>query len=305
MMRHALRGWLVVFGVVVVGATSRADEVESNLLQATVDKYAAAYNAGDVAKVMDFWTEDADFVDIRGNFYEGRDLIAALFRRGFASSPGRTIKVTSEARKFLAPTVAMDDGILELTSAEGDVSRGRYAVVWTKVGDDWRIRSARDIPLEVDEADEPESPPPLEDLAWLVGKWAAKSEKYEITLDCDWLMERSFLAQRFHIKSADEDFRVLTLIAYDPAEGRFRSWYFDSRGGFGGGPWSKRGDVWRTAVVAVLPDGQIGSSFMTWQQIDENTAKWQAVEREVNGEPLSDAEQTYVRVKTAAVTPAN
>ena len=82
-------------------------------------------------------------------------------------------------------------------------------------------------------------------------------------------MDRGFLAQRFHIKGADEEFRVLTLIGYDPAEGTFRSWYFDSRGGFGGGPWSKRGDVWRTAVLAVLPDGQVGSSIMSWQQIDE------------------------------------
>ena len=301
MLRCALGSLLLVFLVVPTWSTASADETAAKALQATIDNYVAAYNAGDVDKVMGFWTEDADFVDIRGGFHQGRDLIAALFRRGFANNEGRTLKLTSEAKKFLAPTVAMDDGILELTSADGEVSRGRYAVVWTNVDGDWRIRSARDIPLEIDDETEAESPPPLEELAWLVGKWQAKSVKYEITIDCDWLMDRSFLAQRFHIKSADDDFRVLTLIAFDPAEGNFRSWYFDSRGGFGGGLWSKRDDTWRTATVAVLPDGQVGSSIMSWTPIDENSARWQATEREVSGESLPDAEQIYVRVKA---TPA-
>jgi uncharacterized protein (TIGR02246 family) len=280
-----------------VGSPSENTAAQKEL-QATIDKYVAAYNEGAVDKVMEFWTADADFVDIRGNFYRERDLIAALFRRGFAANEGRTIKLTSEARKFLAPTVAMDDGILELTAPDGDVARGRYAVVWTKVDGQWQIRSARDIPLEDVEDAAEDLPPPLEELSWLVGNWQAKSEKYEISLQCDWLMERKFLAQRFHIKSADEEFRVLTFIAYDPAAGQFRSWYFDSRGGFGGGPWSKRDDTWRAAIVAVLPDGQLGSSIMTWTPIDESSARWQAIEREVSGESLPDSQQTYVRVKS-------
>ncbi len=279
---------------------SAADDADAKELQATVDKYVVAYNGGDVEQVMDFWTADADFVDISGQFHQGRDLISALFRRGFANNEGRTMKLTSDALKFLAPTVAMDDGVIELKSPDGEVSRGRYSVVWTKSDDGWQIRSARDIPLEVEEDDAEELPPPLEEISWLIGKWQAKSEKYEIALDTDWLMNRSFIAQRFYIKSADEEFRVLTLIGYDPLEERFRSWYFDSRGGFGGGPWSQRDDVWRTAIVAMLPDGQVGSSFMTWQKIDDNTVKWQAIEREVSGESLPDAEQTYVRVKAAA-----
>ena len=293
-MRFIFYVSLLVASVFFVAPARADDAAAAKELQATIDKYVAAYDSGAIDKVMVFWTADADFVDISGGFHEGRDLIAALFRRGFANNAGRTIKLRSDARKFLAPTVAMDDGILELTSADGEISRGRYAVVWTKVGDDWQIRSARDIPLAEEEELAADEPPPLEELAWLVGKWEAKSDKYQITLDCDWLMDRGFLAQRFHIKGADEEFRVLTLIGYDPAEGTFRSWYFDSRGGFGGGPWSKRGDVWRTAVLAVLPDGQVGSSIMSWQQIDETSTKWQAIEREVSGEPLPDAEQTYV-----------
>jgi uncharacterized protein (TIGR02246 family) len=287
----------IFVALLLVTQHSVAQDAQTKELQDAIDKYVAAYNTGSVDQVMSHWAENADFVDIRGRFHEGRDLVSALFRRGFANNPGRQLKLEPAARKFLSPDVAMDDGILELTGADGEKDRGRYTVVWTKVNGKWLIRSARDIPVEEEPPAEPPTPP-LQELAWLIGKWEAKSDKHQITLDCHWQLDESFLVQNFSVKSADDDFRVVTLIAFDPSEGRFRSWFFDSRGGFGGGPWTKRGKVWRTAVVSVLPDGQIGSSVMTWEQVDENTANWQAVEREVGGEALPDSAQKYVRVKT-------
>jgi uncharacterized protein (TIGR02246 family) len=301
MTRHTL-WWLLALAlltspVLLARPAWGADEAASQELQGTIDKYIAAYNEGSVDKVRDFWTEDSDFVDIRGRFHQGRDLIMALFRRGFANNPGRKLTMTSDLRKFLASGVAMDDGILQLTGADGEVDRGRFSVVWTKVDGRWRIRSARDIPLEEEPAAEQPEAPPLEELAWLVGKWEAQSDKHQITLDCDWQLNKSFLVQKIHKKGADEEFDVVTWIAYDPSAGNFHSWYFDSRGGFGGGPWSKRDEQWRTAVVAVLPDGQTGSSQMTWQKLDERTLQWQAIDREVEGESVPDAQQKYVRVK--------
>jgi uncharacterized protein (TIGR02246 family) len=275
-------------------AQARAEDDAVKVLQPVLAEYTAAYNAGSLDRVMDHWSEDADFVDIRGNLHQGKELISALFRRGFADNAGRKITMKSDACKFLTPEVILDDGILELTSPDGAPARGRYTVVWTKREDAWRIRAARDIPLEAEASED--QPPPLEQLAWLVGRWAAKSEKYQISLECNWDLDKRFLVQRFHIRSSEDDFQVATWIAFDPSQGRFRSWYFDSRGGYGGGPWSLRGNVWRTDIVAVLPDGRLGSSWMTWEQVDENTAIWRAIEREVGGEPLPDAEQRYVRV---------
>ena len=308
--RCRLAAWLlnafVIMLIGTAGATARgADDAAAKELQATIDKYVAAYNAGSVDDVMQFWTEDADFVDIRGRFHEGRDLISALFRRGFANNPGRKVVFTSSARKFLAPNVAMDDGVLELDSPEGEKDRGRYSVVWTKVDGNWRIRSARDIPLEEEPAAEAASSPPLEELAWMVGKWEAKGDKHQIVLDCDWTLNKSFLVQTFQVKSADDDFQIVTYMGYDPSEGRFRSWYFDSRGGFGHGPWIKREETWKGAMVVVLPDGETGSAFFTWDQTDDSTAVWRAIDREIGGEPMPDWEQTYVRVKQPeAATPA-
>src|SRR5262245_7553289 len=303
MVRHVL--WLSMFLLIVRSHAIAADEAVTKELQAKTEQYVAAYNEGALDKVMAFWAPNADFVDARGQFHEGRDLIAALFRRGFASNPGRKMSLSSSVRKLLAPDVAMDDGILELTAANGEKDRGRYSVVWTKVNGQWLIRSARDIPIPDDEANEAPSRPPLEELEWLVGKWEAKSDKHQISLDCSWQLSKSFLVQKFLVKSTDEeDFEIVTWIAFDPSADGFHSWYFDSRGGFGGGPWTRRDNVWRTIVSAVLPNGQTGSSIMTWERVDANSVRWKAIDREVEGAGLPDAEKLYVRAGVAAAPAA-
>lgn len=303
MVRRTL--WLLVGLLFLSRAVVASDDEAPKDLQAAIENYTAAYNTGALDKVMAFWTENADFVDIRGRFHAGRDLISALFRRGFAANPGRKLAFHSASRKLLSPDVALDDGILELTATSGEQDRGRYSVVWTKVNGQWLIRSARDIPLPSEEPAAAPPQPPLEELAWLVGKWEARSDKHHITLDCSWQLDKSFLMQRFVVKGANEaDFEIVTWIAYDPSAREFHSWYFDSRGGFGGGPWTRRDKVWRASVAAVLPDGQTGSSIMTWEQLDANSARWRAIDREVEGSSVPDAEKTYIRVPAPAAPAA-
>ena len=74
-------------------------------------------------------------------------------------------------------------------------------------------------------------------------------------------------------------FECAPTLSSTPPRRRFRSWFFDSRGGFGGGAWTRRENQYEAAIVSVLPDGQIGSSVMTWEQLDADTVAWQAVER--------------------------
>ena len=85
------------------------------------------------------------------------------------------------------------------------------------------------------------------------------------------------------ISSSEDDFRVITYVAFDPSESRFRSWFFDSRGGFGGGAWTHIEQGYSVASVIVLPDGHMGSSLMTWEMVYAYTATWSAMVREVGG----------------------
>jgi uncharacterized protein (TIGR02246 family) len=300
---HLSLGGLVVAAASLLFPTlSRAQDGSVNPdagaaeLNAAIDGYVAAYNEGQIDQVMSFWAENADFVDIRGQFHEGRDLISALFRRGFAENPGRSIELNSASRKFLSPNVAMDDGILELTSPDGMKSSGRYTVVWTKADGKWLIRSARDIPIEVEPSEEDETSP-MEQLDWMVGQWKAESDEHELTMSCKWELDNRYLVQLFDVKSEEEVFRVINFVGFDPSEGRFRSWFFDSRGGFGGGPWTRVDDQYQVSNLAVLPDGRLGSSVMKWRQTDPDTVTFQATERVVGSQALPDSEQIYKRVK--------
>jgi hypothetical protein len=158
------------------------------------------------------------------------------------------------------------------------------------------IRSARDIPIEREANAEVADAKPLAELAWLVGDWKATSEEHQIDLRCRWSLDESFLVQSYDVKSSDEDFQVVTYIGFDPIEGGFRTWFFDSRGGFGGGVWARIDDVYHMSSTTVLENGMVGTSDMTWEQIDENTARWGSSQRMVGGNPLPDATQTYQRV---------
>src|SRR5262249_42255443 len=152
----------VAFSPAALAQAAKSDKSDAGAkeLQAAIDKYVATYNEGVVDQVMSHWAENADFVDIRGRFHEGRDLISALFPRGFANNPGPNVQLNSPPRKFLPPDGARDDGILELMGADGKKARGRYTVVWTKVNGKWLIRSARDIPIEEEEKPAaPQAPP--------------------------------------------------------------------------------------------------------------------------------------------------
>src|SRR5205085_1848423 len=82
--------------------------------------------------------------------------------------------------KFLRPDVALVDGSLETTSAEGTRDSNRYAVVWVKSGDKWLLSSARDLPAEVEEAPSL-TYPQLKSLEWLIGEWVDAGGKGSAT----------------------------------------------------------------------------------------------------------------------------
>src|SRR5262245_27350061 len=86
---------------------------ETTEIEQSIAGYTAAYNAADIKALASFWAEDCDFVDHRGRRYTGRDEITALFRKALVDGPGYKIKLTVNARRFLRPDLAMDDGVLE------------------------------------------------------------------------------------------------------------------------------------------------------------------------------------------------
>jgi hypothetical protein len=99
-------------------------------------------------------------------------------------------------------------------------------------------------------------------------------------------------------RSASEPKLVTLRIGWDPANETIRSWVFDSLGGFGEGSWRRDGNRWTVESTGVLPDGRTGSSTDVWEFVDENSYVWRSTDREIDGQPMADAEVKFVR-KTA------
>jgi hypothetical protein len=138
---------------------------------------------------------------------------------------------------------------------------------------------------------------PLDTLDWLVGDWVATGDQMTADFSCDYTKNESFLFRPFRIVQKNGDSLSGTqVIAWDPMQATIRSWTFDSMGGFGEETWSQSGNRYSIRAKYILPDGGTGSAIHVLTYIDDNTATWKSVNREIDGVLQPDtAEVTLVR----------
>jgi len=257
--------------------------------------YLAAMNKGDLNAMMAFWMPDADYIDESGKTTKGKEALTTLLKKGLAENKGSKVTGKVHAVKFLRPDVAMVDGSLEFTAADGSKESNRYVVVWAKSGDNWLVSSARDLPAET--GDVPSlAYPQLKALEWLVGEWQDASGKIDVATVCRWDRNKSFLIMEYEVKRpGTEPIQVRQRVGWDGHNGIIRSWVFDTQGGFGEGYWQRQGNKWIVTKAGILPDGGTGSATNVYEFVDQNTFIWRAKDREVDGQPLSDTEIKFVR----------
>ena len=157
------------------------------------------------------------------------------------------------------------------------------------------LLSVRDLSDPAD-ADTNPSAVQLRQLDWLVGEWRSQDKETVITISCRWTQKQSFLLIEQAVRVKGEEVLSLTqVIGWDPVREQFRSWVFDSAGGFGQGLWERRGNEWVVSAEGVRSDGQEASGTNSWHFIDANTFEWSATDREIGGEPAPDVKVRYTR----------
>jgi hypothetical protein len=208
---------------------------------------------------------------------------------------GAKIRDKIHSVKFLRPEVALVDGSLETTSADGARDSNRYAVVWVKSGTKWLISSARDLPAEVEDAPSL-TYPQLKSLEWLIGDWVDEAGKGSVQIQCKWAPNKSFLLMEYEVKSEGAGPLLVTQrIGWDPVNNMVRSWVFDSAGGFGEGYWRRDGNKWVVGASGILADGGTGGATNVYEFKDENTFLYRSVDREIDGQPVADVEVKLIR----------
>ena len=114
-------------------------------IEAMVGKLEAAWNAGDGELFSEPFAEDADFVNIRAEHMQGRDVIAeghaAIFRTIYA---GSTTALIIESLRLLRPDVALLHVKSVLDAPTGPMQgrhTARFSAVLTRVERGWQIAS--------------------------------------------------------------------------------------------------------------------------------------------------------------------
>ncbi len=252
--------------------------------------YAQAFNARNVAGIVDFFVDDAALVDLDGNVTRGKATINEQFARGFAEPSKYTLKTTAETVRFIAPDVAQVEGTSKL-EADGEASIvTRFITLVVKKGDAWRIAEIRDLPGPAEDVEPYER---LKELEWMVGDWVDESANATINSSIRWSDNRAFLIRDAHVQIGKEkSSHSMTIIGWDPRTAQIKSWLFDSAGGLGEAVWTRSSDnQWVIKASGVLRDGSATSATQIVTLVSKDRVSTSSLDRIIGGEIAPDIEE--------------
>ena len=218
-----------------------------------VAAFTKAFDGGDAAAAAATFAEDALVVDEQGERIVGRAAIRAQLAASFADNPGSTITIKVDSLRFLGPDTAFEEGRTTITPAgPGAVPEiTRFTVVYIKKNGQWLQSAVRDeLSQDLGPHDR------LKELEWLVGDWINESQDAIVSTSCKWTADGNFLIRDFTMKTHGQP--VLSgsqRIGWDAVKHQFKTWIFDSEGGFGEGYWTRDGDRWLIKADGVRQDG--------------------------------------------------
>ncbi len=247
-------------------------------------EFIAAFNKGDAKAVAAFWTPEGDYVDQVGQQFKGRVAIEKLYDKVFAGNKGAKLTVTVTSARMVGADTAIEDGITEVTPANGDPgTAARFAAVLVKKDGEWYFESVRESV-----AHPPSHAEQFEDIAFLIGDWAGEDAKGESgTASYSWAENQNFIVSSF--ATTLNGIPVVggtQWIGWDAIDKQIRSWSFYSGGGFGEATWTKEGGSWVTKVMARTADGKKVSATNTLTKTDADHMTWQINKLTVDGQLL-------------------
>jgi len=296
-MRRIIVTAMVGLAVLALALGQATPTNEESAVRAAVESYTSAFNNGNLDGVLAHVAADADFIGDGGKQYKGKADVGEVLKHSLADLKGSKLKSTITSIRFLRPDVAVVDGKADVTTPDGTTDSGRFTSTWTKTGGKWLLSCARNLP------DSSVTPEPataaLHQLEWLIGDWTHEGTNYQVQVNGRWALDKSYLVLEYTARGKDgEDLTVLQYFGWDPADEVIRSWFFDSKGGNGGGDWARDGNTWTADWSGELSDGRPASSVNSIQFIDDKTFLFRSVDREIDGLPLADLEVKFVRKAT-------
>ena len=268
---------------------SEADQAQ---IKTAAERFVELYNAHDAKTLTSLFADDAELVQRDGTRFVGSEELQAAFENSFAVNPKSKISLTIESLRFIAAGVAIEEGRLTWypDGVEATVE-SVYRVAHVKRNDEWLMAGARTIDEDVLSNYEY-----LRDLEWLVGDWIDEDSDAVVGTSFRWAPKRAFLLRGFSVKSKGQVVLSGTQrIGWDAQKKQFRSWTFDSEGGYVEGIWTAVGDGFVIRSSGYNSDGLAVSGTTRFDREGKDRFIWSMFNRLRGSEIMPDARVTIVR----------
>ena len=251
-------------------------------IRANIQAYLDAFKNEDAAAAVALWTADGEYLAANGELIKGHDDLQDAFQQYFDDNEEVQIEVDDPTIQFPSPSVAVEEGVARIVRADADEPETVwYTAVHVKTGDGWKLDNLR----------ESDPPPPtayerLQELSWLIGNWIDADDESAVETTCEFTTNGNFIRRSFRASvGGDITLEGTQVIGWDESRQLFRSWVFDTEGGFGEGIWERDGNKWIVRSTQTLSDGTKASSINIMEPQEDGSIVWQATGREVAGQP--------------------
>lgn len=275
---------------VLLGAwrqSAAQDDASSNMsadetaIRANIQAYLDAFQQEDAAAAAKLWTDDAEYYAANGELIKGRDSIQQAFQQYFDDNDGVKIEIDEPTIRIPSPSVAVEEGVARIVRSGADPETVVYTAVHVKTEDGWKLDNLRES--------DPPLPTPnerLQELAWLLGDWVDADEESAVETTCEFTKNGNFIRRSFRLSLGGEvTLEGTQVIGWDASEQTFRSWVFDTAGGFGEGTWERDGDRWIVRSTQTLVDGTKAASINIMEPQEDGSIVWESTGRDVGGHP--------------------
>lgn len=274
-------------------AAETTGDAELESLGKAAARFVAAFNAKDAATIASLFLPSGEIIGRNGDEIRGRDEILAFYTELFAGESVPQIALEASSVRLITPGVAIEDGVVHLTTSESEpVKSVSYSVTQVKQPDgSWLIASSRDH-LEVTAPSEH-----LKPLVWLAGEWTYEGDdgvRMELAIDLD--NSGNFLVGEAVAINPEGDLQTTSLrIGWNPATSSVFWWTFDSDGGNASGQWTRSGDGWLVRTSGITADGETNAATQKITMDGGDTIIWAATDRVRAGETQPDSTLRFVR----------
>ncbi len=277
-----LSGFLMTHGAESQETAGTADQ---EAIRDNIVGYVQAINAGDAAAAASHWSKDGVWIDPNGDEIVGPQEIEKQLAAAFRAGTMPQIELQDVNVRFIAPTVATEEGFVVLMRPGQPPERTTYISIHTRTDDGWKLTSVRQTVMPAPASNYPH----LEELEWMIGNWIDREGDMSVETNCEWTTNNNFMLRTFRAVNGDVvEMEGTQIVGWDAAKQQIRSWVFDSDGGFGQGSWTRDGATWTINSEFQDAGGLKGTSVNKFTWVDENTFSWESVDRMLDGEKMPD-----------------